>query len=90
MSVFEEKKDDLERYEFMMGIPRGRLAVAMDALTDALILTGQHGVYCRSNRHPGKPAMDIELVMKSINQAKELVGTVMEELRKAGDLDKAE
>ena len=83
MSVFEEKKDELERHEFMMGVPRGRLAVTMDTLTDALILVGQHGVYCRSNRHPGKPAMDIELVMKSINQAKELVGSVMEELRKA-------
>ncbi len=82
MSVFEDKKDDLERYEFMMGVPRGRLAVTMDTLTDALILVGQHGVYCRSNKNPAKPAMDIELVMKSINQAKELVGTVMEELRK--------
>lgn len=83
MSVFDEKKDDLERYEFMMGVARGRLAVAMDTLTDALVLAGQHGVYCRSNRHPGKPAMDIELVLKSINQAKELVGAVMEELRRA-------
>ncbi len=82
MSVFEDKKDDLERYEFMMGVPRGRLAVTMDTLTEALILVGQHGVYCRSNKNPAKPAMDIELVMKSINQAKELVGTVMEDLRK--------
>jgi len=86
MSVFDDKRDELEKHEFMMGVPRGRLAVSMDMLTDALVLAGQHGVYCRSNRNPGKPATDIELVLNSINGAKELIGTVMEELRKEKDL----
>ena len=44
MTVFDEKRADLEKYEFMMGAARGRLAVALDLLTDSLILTGQHGV----------------------------------------------
>ena len=82
MSVFDDHKQELEKYEFMMGPARGRLAVTMDMLTDALILVGQHGVYCTSNRNPSKPAMDLQTVLSSINGAKELVSSVMEELRK--------
>jgi hypothetical protein len=82
MSVFEDQKEELEKYEFMMGLARGRLAVTMDMLTDALILVGQHGVYCTSNRNPSKPAIDLQSVLASINGAKELVSSVMEELRK--------
>ena len=81
MGVFEDRRDDLQRYEFMMGPARGRLAVAMDALTDALTLVGQHGVYCQSARQPGKPAMDVQLILANLNGAKELVSSVMEELR---------
>ena len=81
MSVYEDRRQELERFEFMMGPARGRLAVTMDLLTDALVLVGQHGVYCQSNRIPGKPAMDVELVLKSLNDAKELVRSVMEELK---------
>jgi hypothetical protein len=81
MSVLDEKRAELEHYEFMMGKPRGRLAVALDTLTDALTMVGQHGVYCQSARQPGKPAMDIQIVMKGITDAKELITSVMEELR---------
>ncbi len=56
-----------------MGPARGRLAVTLDVLTDALVLVGQHGVYCQSTRQPGKPAMDIQAVAKSIADAKELI-----------------
>ena len=52
MSVFDEKRTELEQHEFMMGVERGRLAVALDLLTDSLILVGQHGVYCASSRNP--------------------------------------
>jgi hypothetical protein len=81
MSVFDEKRLELERYETMMGVPRGRLAVTLDAITDAMSLVGQHGVYCQSQRQPGKPAMDIQIVMKSLNDAKELIQSVMEALK---------
>ncbi len=85
MSVFDDKRDELEKHEMMMGVPRGRLAVALDTLTDALILTGQHGVYCRSNRNPSQPATDLQAVTKSLTDAKELVSSVMEELRQQRD-----
>lgn len=82
MSVFQERSDELERYEFQMGMERGRLAMTLDLLTDALVLTGQHGVYCQSARQPGKPAMDIQIIAKSIEDAKQLISTVMQELKR--------
>ncbi len=81
MSIFWERKDELEKYEFMMGKARGRLAVTLDALTDALILVGQHGVYCTSARNPKVPALDLQAVLANITGAKELVASVMEKLR---------
>ncbi len=81
MNVYQERKDELEKHEFMMGVPRGRLAVTLDVLTDALVLVGQHGVYCQSARQPGKPAMDIQAISKAITDAKELIASVMAELK---------
>lgn len=89
MSVFHDRKDDLEKQEFMMGTQRGRLAVAMDLLTEAMVLVGQHSVYCRSQRHPDQPVMDIRLINESLGQAKELVQNVMEELRADTDRRRA-
>ena len=83
VSVYEDRRDELEKHEFMMGVPRGRLAVTLDVLTDALVLVGQHGVYCQSARQPGKPAMDIQLITKSISDAKDLISGVMAELKPA-------
>lgn len=85
MSVFYDRQQELERYEFMMGEARGRLAVTLDLLTDALILVGQHGVYCTSARNSAVPALDLQAVLTNMNGAKELVAAVMERLR----LDKA-
>jgi hypothetical protein len=81
MGIYEERRDELEKHEFMMGKPRGQLAVTLDVLTDALILVGQHGVYCQSARTPGKPAMDIQIISKSISDAKELIAGVMADLK---------
>jgi hypothetical protein len=83
VNVHEERREELEKHEFMMGIPRGRLAVTLDVLTDALVLVGQHGVYCQSARQPGKPAMDIQLITKCITDAKDLVSSVMAELKES-------
>jgi len=79
--VFDERREELEKHEFMMGVPRGRLAVALDVLTDALVLVGQHGVYCQSARQPGKPAMDVQIIAKSIDDAKDLISSVLTELK---------
>jgi hypothetical protein len=65
----------------MMGVERGRLAVALDLLTDSLILVGQHGVYCASSRNPSKPALDLQAVLEGMEGAKALIQSVMEELR---------
>jgi hypothetical protein len=81
MTVFDDHKQELEKFEFMMGPARGRLAVTLDLLTDAMALVGQHGVYCQSARQPGKPAMDIQAIMKSVTDAKALVQSVMLELK---------
>jgi hypothetical protein len=83
MSLLDDKRDDLEKYEFMMGVPRGRLAVTLDLLTDALILVGQHGIYCQSSRQPGKPAMDLQIILEALNSSKELISSVMQELKKS-------
>jgi hypothetical protein len=83
MSVYDEHQDELEKHAFMMGKPRGHLAVTLDILTDALVLVGQHGVYCQSVRQPGKPAMDVQLISKGIVDAKELIAGVMAELKSA-------
>ena len=82
MSIYQERREELENLETEMGVARGRLAMALDVLTDSLILVGQHGVYCQSARQPGKPAMDIQMIVKGLTDAKELVSDVMQELRK--------
>ncbi|MHB8411707.1 MAG: hypothetical protein ACYDDI_07130 [Candidatus Acidiferrales bacterium] len=81
MTVFEEHRDELERFEMMMGPQRGRLAVALDLMTNAMVLAGQHGVYCHSARNPAKPAMDIRLIGGELQKAKQLIQSVMESLR---------
>jgi len=83
MSAFTQLKDELEHYQQMYGKERGRLAVGLDRLTNALVLVGQHGVYCTSQRNPAVPAMDIRIITQELVHAKELVQSVMEELRKA-------
>jgi hypothetical protein len=82
MSVWEDRKEALEEHEFRMGVERGRLAVTLDLLTDALVLVGQHGVYCQSARQPGKPAMDVQMIDRFLVDAKELVASVMEQLKR--------
>jgi hypothetical protein len=90
-SAFQEHKDELEHFEQMFGRERGRLAVSLDRLTNALVLVGQHGVYCTSQRNPAVPAMDLRMINQELVHAKELVQSVMEELRRAklqGEVEK--
>jgi len=78
VSARDKHSKVLELHETMMGASRGRLAVALDLLTDALAMVGQHGVYCQSTRQPGAPALDLALVLEQIGDAKELVQSVIE------------
>jgi hypothetical protein len=82
MSAFEEHQAELEKYEQMFGKERGRLAVSLDRITNALVLAGQHGVYCTSLRNAAVPAMDLQLIARELTHAKELIQSVMEEMRK--------
>ena len=82
-SAFDEHKDELEHFEQMYGRERGRLAVSLDRMTNALVLVGQHGVYCSSQRNPAVPAMDLRIIAQELEHAKQLVQSVMEELKRA-------
>lgn len=86
MSAFEEHRDELEHFETMMGPWRGRLAVTLDLLTNALVLVGQHAVYCHSARDPEKPTLDVQRVQEELAKAKQLIQSVMEGLRIERDL----
>ena len=81
MSAFEEHREELEHYEQMLGRHRGRLAVALDLVTNALVLAGQHAVYCRSAQDARKPSRDIALASDELVKAKQLIQSVMEDLR---------
>src|SRR5580658_9443101 len=90
MSIYDDRREELEKHELMMGAERGRLAITLDLLTDALVLVGQHGVYCQSARQAGKPAMDIQMISKCLTDAKELVASVMEQIqRKKAEVERA-
>jgi hypothetical protein len=39
-------------------------------------------VYCRSERFPGQPKMDIAMVLEQVGDAKQLVQSAMEELQR--------
>ncbi len=82
MSAFQEHREELEHHEQMFGRDRGRLAVSLDRITNALVLVGQHGVYCTSQRNPTLPAMDLRMITQELTNAKELIQSVMEEMRK--------
>ena len=80
--MLDNYREARDRYEFQMGQVRGALATALDVLTDALTLVGQHGVYCRSARQPQYPAMDVRLVIEQIEDSKALIIEAMEQLKK--------
>jgi len=40
-------------------------------------------VYCTSQRNPTLPAMDLRMIAQELTHAKELIQSVMEEIRKA-------
>ena len=82
MSIFHDRRLELERHEWMMGVARGRLAVTLDVLTDAMTLVGQHGVYCTSARDARVPALDLQTMLKELDGAKALVQSVMSELQR--------
>jgi hypothetical protein len=76
---------NFSHYETMMGPHRGRLAVTLDLLTNAMVLIGQHGVYCRSSANPNQPPLDMRFINDELQNAKQLIQSVMENLRAERD-----
>ena len=76
----------LDDYRFQMGHDAGNLAMALDRLTDAMHLLGQHTVYCRVEKGPraGEPPLDVAELMRLLQATKELVQESLLRLRSAG------
>lgn len=69
----EDPNERLGDYEFRMGKTRGKLALAMDLLTDALIVLGQNKVYVHQATGKRKRDNDIEGAIHSLEQVKKLL-----------------
>ena len=76
MSVFEERAELLDDLEFKYGRTLGRMAAAVDILSDAQIAIGTHAAYCKRPSNPTLPTRDIEDVLLLLSQVKELLQDV--------------
>jgi hypothetical protein len=76
-AVYEEHAERLEHLGLELGAERGRLAMGLDLLTEALVVAGAHAVYCREEGSGGRPSPDLRAVVSRIEQAKELIQDVM-------------
>ena len=79
------EKEELEHYETMMGVPRGRLAVTMDTITDAMGARSASTVFiARASVTRQARSWTSRSSEEVWTDAKELIQSVMEELKKAG------
>ncbi len=78
MSIFDDRFQSLEHEQFKAGHARGSLAVTLDVLTDALVLVGQHKVYCRN---AGNSVRDLDLVQNHLEGAKDLIRSALDHLQ---------
>jgi hypothetical protein len=80
-AVYEEHAERLEHLGLELGAERGRLAMGLDLLTEALVVAGAHAVYCREEGPGGRPSADLRAIVARIEQAKELIQDVMGALK---------
>jgi len=50
-----------------------------------VVLVGQHGIYCHTNRDADVPVMDIRVITAELTKAKQLIQIVMEGIRAERD-----
>ena len=83
MQLTEGERAKLGDYRFMMGESAGTLALALEQITDAMALVGQHTVYCRVEKgsRSGEAPLDIAEVLATLGNAKKLVQETMLKLR---------
>lgn len=74
-----EEKEKLDDYQFMLGSDAGRLALALDQMTDVMAMVGQHAVHCRVEKGPraGEPPLDVAQLLETLQDAKLLVQETM-------------
>jgi hypothetical protein len=77
MSVFVDRHDLVEPLEFKWGRRRGRLAAAMDILSDLAVVLGTHSAYCRAARQSDRPPQDVQAALEHIQHAKELIASLL-------------
>lgn len=83
MGLTSSERDQLQDYQTMMGIDAGRLAMALDRLTDVMAALGQHKVHCRVEKGPraGEASLDLAELLQTLQKAKGLVQETLLELR---------
>jgi hypothetical protein len=83
MPLSEADRARLDDLQFMYGADAGRLALALDRLTDVMAQLGVHATYCRVEKGPraGQPPLDLAELLDTIQQAKDLVQQTLLQLR---------
>ena len=66
-------QDRLEDFEFQYGPLKGKLALAMDLVSDAEITAGQLGLYCRDGLRPERVHPDVEQLQLFLRAVRQLV-----------------
>lgn len=69
----EVLQDRLEDFETQYGQTSGKLALAMELITDAEIAAGHLTVYCRNGLDPRKPHPDLESLQRHIHVIRALI-----------------
>jgi hypothetical protein len=83
MHLSAAEQDQLDNYQIQYGPEAGRLALALDRLTDVMAQLGQHKVYCRVEKGPraGQPTFDLVEALDTLQLAKSLVQQTLLQLR---------
>lgn len=83
MTLDPGELEKLEDYQAMMGENAGRLALALDQLTDLMAGLGQHKVHCRVEKGPraGEATLDLVELLAILHKAKSLVQQTLIRLR---------
>lgn len=77
------EQEQLDNYQIQYGPDAGRLALALDRLTDVMTQLGQHKVYCRVEKgaRAGQPPLDLVEALDTLQLAKGLVQQTLLQLR---------
>ncbi len=77
----EELSEKLDDFEFQYGSQAGKLALAMDLISDAEIASGMLAVYCRNGLDPSRPRPDVEQLQNTVRTVRTLVKAAFREER---------